>query len=127
VLGAVLAGVWGDRAMAHHSNGRLLLAAGAAALAAPLALAAIALPPDTAAWALVLIMPAYGLLQMYYGLVYAALNDVVEPALRGTAMAFYLMVTYLGGAAFGPLATGHPCSRAAGTPAGQGDTGPGHS
>ena len=51
-------------------------------------------------------MPAYGLLQMYYGLVYAALNDIVEPELRGTAMAGYLMVTYLGGAAFGPLLTG---------------------
>ena len=77
-----------------------------AALAAPLAFAAIALPPHSAAGALALIMPAYGLLQMYYGLVYAAINDVVDPALRGTAMAFYLMVTYLGGAAFGPLITG---------------------
>jgi MFS family permease len=51
-------------------------------------------------------MPAYGLLQMYYGLVYAAINDIVEPGLRGTAMAGYLLVTYLGGAAFGPLLTG---------------------
>jgi hypothetical protein len=25
-------------------------------------------------------MPAYGLLQMYYGLVHAAITDVVEPA-----------------------------------------------
>jgi len=40
-------------------------------------------------------MPAYGLLQMYYGLVYAAINDIVAPGLRGTAMAGYLMVTYL--------------------------------
>jgi MFS family permease len=70
---------------------------------------------------LALIMPAYGLLQMYYGLVYAAINDIVAPGLRGTAMAGYLLVTYLGGAAFGPLLTGmlsdHFARQAAGTPA----------
>jgi MFS family permease len=106
VLGAALAGIWGDRIIARWSNGRLLLAAGAAMVASPLAFAAIALPAGSSTAALLLIMPAYGLLQMYYGLVYAAINDVVEPALRGTAMAGYLLVTYLGGAAFGPLFTG---------------------
>jgi predicted MFS family arabinose efflux permease len=106
VAGAVLAGVWGDRIIARWSNGRLLLAAGAALVAAPLAWAAIALPAGESTAALALIMPAYGLLQTYYGLVYAAINDVVAPGLRGTAMAGYLLVTYLGGAAFGPLATG---------------------
>jgi MFS family permease len=106
VLGAVAAGIWGDRIIARWSNGRLLLAAGASLLAAPLAFAAIGLPAGRAAAALALIMPAYGLLQMYYGLVYAAINDIVEPGLRGTAMAGYLLVTYLGGAAFGPLLTG---------------------
>jgi predicted MFS family arabinose efflux permease len=106
VAGAVAAGLWGDRIVARWANGRLLLAAGAALLAAPLALAAIALPAGESTAALALIMPAYGLLQTYYGLVYAAINDIVVPGLRGTAMAGYLFVTYLGGAAFGPLATG---------------------
>jgi MFS family permease len=106
VAGAVLAGLWGDRIIARWVNGRLLLAAGAALVAAPLAYIAIALPAGNSAGALTLIMPAYGLLQMYYGLVYAAINDIVDPGLRGTAMAGYLMVTYLGGAAFGPLLTG---------------------
>ena len=106
VAGAVLAAVWGDRVIVRRSNGRLLLAAGAALAAAPLAWAAIALPAGEPAAALVLLMPAYGLLQTYYGLVYAAINDIVVPGLRGTAMAGYLLVTYLGGAAFGPLATG---------------------
>jgi MFS family permease len=106
VAGAVLAGWWGDRILNRWSNGRLLLGAGAALVAAPLAWAAIGLPAGSAAAALALIMPAYGLLQMYYGLVYAAISDIVEPGLRGTAMAGYLLVTYLGGAAFGPLLTG---------------------
>jgi MFS family permease len=106
VLGALLAGFWGDRILIRWSNGRLLLAAGAALVAAPLAFAGISLSAGEAAGTLALIMPAYGLLQMYYGLVYAAINDIVEPGLRGTAMAGYLLVTYLGGAAFGPLLTG---------------------
>jgi MFS family permease len=106
IAGAVLAGVWGDRVIQRWPNGRLVLAAGAALVAAPLAFAAIALPAGESVAALALIMPAYGLLQTYYGLVYAAINDIVAPGLRGTAMAGYLLVTYLGGAAFGPLATG---------------------
>jgi MFS family permease len=106
IAGALLAGIWGDRILKRWRNGRLLLAALASLLAAPLAFAAIALPGGESTAALALIMPAYGLLQMYYGLVYAAINDIVAPALRGTAMAAYLMVTYLGGAAFGPLLTG---------------------
>ena len=106
VLGAVLAGLFGDRIVTRVGNPRLLLSAGAALVAAPLAWAAISLPAGQSTAALALIMPAYGLLQMYYGLVYAAINDIVAPRLRGTAMAGYLLVTYLGGAAFGPLLTG---------------------
>jgi MFS family permease len=51
-------------------------------------------------------MAGYGLLQMYYGLVYAAIQDVVGPGMRGRAMAVYFVVTYLGGASWGPLLTG---------------------
>ena len=43
---------------------------------------------------------------MYYGLVYAAIQDIVPPPVRGRAMAAYFVVTYLGGASWGPLATG---------------------
>ena len=50
--------------------------------------------------------PAGSQVNVNYGLVYAAINDIVAPGLRGTAMAGYLLVTYLGGAAFGPLLTG---------------------
>lgn len=106
ILGAVAAGVCGDRIIRRWKNGRLLLAAGASLTAAPLALTAIRVAAGNAGRALALLMPAYGLLQMYYGLVYAAINDIVAPELRGTAMAAYLLVTYLGGAAFGPLLTG---------------------
>jgi MFS family permease len=106
ILGALAAGTWGDRVIRRRANGRLLLAAGASLAAAPLAAIAIHMPAGSAAAALALLMPAYGLLQMYYGLVYAAINDIVPASQRGSAMAVYLLVTYLGGAAFGPLLTG---------------------
>jgi hypothetical protein len=50
---------------------------------------------------------------MYYGLVYAAIQDLVGPALRGTAMAVYFLVMYLGGGAFGPLLVGSLSDRLA--------------
>ena len=118
VLGALAAGLWGDRAIRRHANGRLLLAAGASFAAAPLAAIAIHVPAGSAVGALALLMPAYGLLQMYYGLVYAAINDIVPASLRGSAMALYLMVTYIGGAAFGPLLTGMLSDRLARNAAG---------
>lgn len=104
LLGGVAAGAWGDRR--PHAAGRLHSAALAALAAAPAALAGILAPPGEAARAVVGVMAAYGLLNMYYGLVYSAIQDLVGPQLRGTAMAVYFMAMYLCGAAFGPLLTG---------------------
>jgi MFS family permease len=56
--------------------------------------------------AIALITMAYGSLNSYYGLVYSAIQDIVSPGLRGTAMAIYFMAMYLCGASFGPLLTG---------------------
>jgi predicted MFS family arabinose efflux permease len=103
IAGALAVIACGDR---FRDGGRLRFAAAAALAAAPLAWAAIRLPRGHAAAAVSLLMLAYGLWQMYYGLTYAAIQDVVGPALRGTAMAVYFLVMYLGGGAFGPLALG---------------------
>ncbi len=106
ILGALAAGHLGDRVAAPRGRGRMSLAAAAALAAAPLAFAAIRLPAGRAALAIPLIMAAYGLLQTYYGLVYAAMQDIVPPALRGAAMGIYFAAMYLCGASFGPLVTG---------------------
>jgi len=106
ILGAALVAFRGDRAGRQRPGGRMLLAAASAALAVPPMALAIHMPAGRAVSALALAMAAYALLQTYYGLIYAALHDVVGPALRGTAMSVYLLVTYLCGAAFGPLLTG---------------------
>jgi MFS family permease len=106
VLGAIAAAAFGDRVVRRRPDGRLLLAGSVALASAPLAFAAIQLPKGSAAGAIPLLMVGYGLLQMYYGTVYAAIQDIVEPPLRGTAMAGYFMVTYLCGGALGPLLMG---------------------
>ena len=106
ILGGAAAAAYGDRVIRRRGNGRMLLAAGASLAAAPLAFLAIRMRAGNVWGAIALVMAAYGLLQMYYGLVYAAIQDIVEPSLRGTAMAAYFLAMYLCGASAGPLVTG---------------------
>jgi MFS family permease len=104
---AATAGGWiGDRVFRRWKKGRLLAAALAALLAAPVGFMAIVQPAGSWMLAMTLISLAYGLLNVYYGTVYASIHDIVAPALRGTAMAVYFMAMYLCGASFGPLLTG---------------------
>ena len=104
-VGSGVAGIAGALAVVSY-GGRLRLAAAAALAAAPLAFAAILLPRGSAVAAVVLLMLAYGLWQMYYGPVYAAIQDIVPPHLRATAMSLYFLGMYLCGGAFGPLIVG---------------------
>ena len=103
-LGFLIAARLGDRAVRTRSDGRLLSAASASLMAAPFAYFGIGAASVSAA--IPLIAVAYGLLNSYYGLVYAAIQDIVAPALRGRAMAVYFLAMYLCGASFGPLVTG---------------------
>jgi MFS family permease len=60
---------------------------------------------DVAGFAL-LMGTGVGVMYAYYATVYSAIQDVVEPALRGTAMSLYFGAMYLAGASLGPLGTG---------------------
>jgi MFS family permease len=42
----------------------------------------------------------------YYATVYSTIHDVIEPSLRGTAIALYFCSMYVIGASFGPVGTG---------------------
>ena len=106
VLGGVIAGVWGDHIVRRSANGRMLTAAVAALAAAPLAYFGIRQQYGALALALTLLTLSYGLLNMYYGLVYASIQDIVAPALRGTSMAIYFLVMYLIGASWGTVIIG---------------------
>jgi MFS family permease len=58
-------------------------------------------------WGFALLMGAgVGVMYAYYATVYATIHDVVEPSLRGTAMALYFCAMYLLGASLGPVGTG---------------------
>ena len=113
VLGGLAGGRVGDRVAVKRKDGRMRAAAVAALIAAPLVFLGILQPAGAVALAIPLLAIAYGFFNMYYGLVYSSIHDVVSPSLRGTAMAFYFMVMYLGGASFGSLITGHLSDRMA--------------
>ena len=101
IAGALCAGAFGDRVRSRLGLCAVMSLVGAVPL-----FAAFGMAPGSAAETVVLAMIGYGLLQMYYGLIYASIQDLVEPASRATAMAVYLVVTYLGGASWGPMVMG---------------------
>jgi MFS family permease len=43
---------------------------------------------------------------VYYSTVYSCVQDIIEPASRGTAMALYFFAMYVLGASLGPIGTG---------------------
>jgi MFS family permease len=46
------------------------------------------------------------LMYVYYATVYSTIQDVIEPSLRGTAMALYFFAMYVCGASLGPIGMG---------------------
>jgi MFS family permease len=102
LIGGALADRWGMK----RRDGRLLVAAIASAVSAPLMWAALARPAKDTLLFVVLGSLACAFIYVYYASVYATLQDVVAPSLRGTAMALYFFAMYVLGASFGPLATG---------------------
>jgi MFS family permease len=106
VLGGSVAGIWGDRIVRRDRGGRMRIAAIAALVAVPLSYFGIRQGYGSLTLALPLLTMTYGLLNMYYGLVYASIQDIVAPSLRGTSMAIYFLVMYLVGASWGSVIIG---------------------
>jgi len=106
ILGGTIAGICGDRISRRSSHGRMQIAAWAALTAVPFAYFGIRQGFGDLALAVPLLTLVYGLLNMYYGLVYASIQDIVAPSVRGTAMAVYFLVMYLGGASWGTVIIG---------------------
>jgi MFS family permease len=103
----MLAGGWlGDSVLKLRPNGRMLTAGSAALLAVPAGLLALLLPSGSLTGFIMLQRIAAFLMYTYYPNVYATIHDVIEPALRGRAMAIYFFVMYMLGASMGPVATG---------------------
>jgi MFS family permease len=105
-LGLLVGGYLGDRLSAKRRNGRLLLAAWAMAIAAPCIFLAVNQPKGSTTAFVVLLSLGTATMYVYYATVYAAIQDVIEPQLRGIAVAIYFCAMYLLGASFGPYVTG---------------------
>jgi MFS family permease len=103
----LLAGGWAsDRFGGARADGRLLLSAVVMVVAAPCVYLALRQPAGAVVPFVVLMGAGLACVYVYYASVYAAIQDVVEPALRGTAMAIYFFAMYALGGSFGPLVTG---------------------
>jgi MFS family permease len=106
IPGLLLGGVIGDAIMKRRDNGRLLMAALCLLASVPLIFFALTLSPGSTSSFILLMGAGVAVMNVYYATVYPAIQDVIEPSLRGTAMSIYFFAMYVLGAALGPLGTG---------------------
>jgi len=105
VAGLLFGGWFGDR-LRRFPTGRLTLAAAALAAAAPCVFIALQRPPGSITAFTISMSIATALTFVYYSTVYSAIQDVVAPQLRGTAVALYFVAMYVLGASFGSTLMG---------------------
>jgi predicted MFS family arabinose efflux permease len=106
VVGLLGGGLLADWARKRSANGRMLLAALALLISTPCVYLALGRPPGELVGFMLLMGVGWMLIYVYYVTVYPAVQDVVEPSLRGTAMALYFCAMYLLGGAFGTYILG---------------------
>ena len=106
VIGLVGGGALADRLYRRRVDGRLLVGMAAIVICAPLMFFGLMRPRGDVLGFALLMGIGCGVMYAYYATVYTTIHDVVEPALRGTAMALYFCAMYLLGASLGPVGTG---------------------
>jgi predicted MFS family arabinose efflux permease len=106
IVGLMGGGALADRLYTRRVDGRLIVGAGAIVLCAPLMFMGLMRPRGDIVGFALLMGIGCGVMYAYYSTVYSTIHDVVEPALRGTAMALYFCAMYLLGASLGPVGTG---------------------
>ena len=104
--GLLIGGFVGDAMLKRRTNGRMLLATAAIALSIPFLYFALNQPRGAMTAFLILMGAGVALMYFYYSTVYSTIQDITEPALRGTAMSVYFLAMYVLGASIGPYATG---------------------
>lgn len=106
MLGLFGGGIAADALYRRRVDGRLLVSTAALAISAPPMYLALLRPKGDVLVFSLLMGLGIGVMYAYYSTVYTTIQDVVEPSLRGTAMALYFCAMYLLGASLGPVGTG---------------------
>jgi predicted MFS family arabinose efflux permease len=106
IVGLLIGGWLGDRLHVKRSNGRLLLAAVCMSIAAPCVFMALQQPKGVVVPFALLMGASSAMTFVYYSTVYSAIQDVVQPRLRGTAVSLYFFAMYVLGASFGTTIMG---------------------
>ncbi len=106
IFGLVAGGTLADRLSRHRVDGRLIVGCGSIVICTPLMVLGLLRPVGDVVGFALLMGAGCGVMYAYYSTVYSTIHDVVEPSLRGTAMALYFCAMYLLGASLGPVGTG---------------------
>lgn len=106
IVGILIGGWVADHASYRGKNGRLVVGGMALILSAAGAYLALNLAPGRIVPFVLILGAGVTLFNLYYPCVYSAIQDVVRPELRGTAMAVYFCAMYLLGGSFGPVVVG---------------------
>ncbi|HEX8000535.1 MAG TPA: MFS transporter [Pyrinomonadaceae bacterium] len=106
VPGLILGGIIGDAIIKRRANGRLIVGSLAILFSVPFLYLALELPGGERLGFMLLMGVGCAFMYAYYSTVYSTIQDVIEPSLRGTAMALYFFAMYVLGASLGPYGTG---------------------
>ena len=106
VPGLIVGGMLADRMMKRRANGRLVVATVAIFISAPLMFLGLSRPLGDMTGFILFAGLGMASMYVYYATVYSAIQDVIEPSLRGTAMALYFFAMYVMGASLGPVGMG---------------------
>ena len=105
-IGLLIGGWLADKVSARRRNGRLLVSACSMAIAVPCIFLALSQPKGSTTSFMALMTVGSMTMYVYYPTVYSAIQDVMAPQLRGTAVALYFCAMYVLGASLGPVGTG---------------------
>jgi MFS family permease len=106
VFGLTVGGILADRLHRTRVDGRLIVGTAAIVICTPLMFLGLMRPRGDILGFSLLMGTGVGVMFAYYSTVYSTIHDVVEPSLRGTAMALYFFAMYVLGASLGPVGTG---------------------
>jgi predicted MFS family arabinose efflux permease len=107
VVGLIAGGLIADWARRKSPRGRMIVAALALLISTPCLYLAIGQSKGALAPFMALLGFGWMMMYFYYVSVYPAIQDVVEPSMRGSAMALYFLGMYLIGGAYGTSIIGY--------------------